>query len=182
MTSKAKILTNILPRFPTHLTPYCLKYFLGLLCTLIYAYLPSQSSPLMFTMYYHLLILINRKVLIMPNRLKNCAQSFATPFSLLINFIVATSHFPTAWKIASVIPLHKSGSLHDVRNNRPISVLPSLSKIFEKLIHKHLHSYFEANNLLYNRNSGFRKYYSTKSILLKVTHKLLVAKDSGCSS
>jgi len=72
--------------------------------------------------------------------------------------------------------------LHDVKNYRPISILPSLSKVFEKLIHKHLFSYFEANNLLYNRNSGFRKYHSTTSNILEVTHKLLVAKDSGCSS
>jgi len=114
--------------------------------------------------------------------LKNCAQSLATPFSLLFNFILATSHFPTAWKIASVIPLHKSGSLRDVKNYRPISILPSLSKVFEKLMHKHLYSYFETNNLLYNRNSGFRKYHSTTSNILEVTHKLLVAKDSGCSS
>jgi len=61
-------------------------------------------------------------------------------------------------------------------------LLPSLSKVFEKLIHKHLYSYFETNNLLYNRNSGFRKYHSTTSHILEVTHKLLVAKDSGCSS
>jgi len=119
----------------------------------------------------------------LPNRLlKNCAQSLATPFSHLFKFILATSHFPTAWKIASVIPLHKSGSLHDVNNHNPISILPSLSKVFEKLIHKHLYSYFETNNLLYNSNSGFRKYHSTTSNILEVTHKLLTAKDSGCSS
>jgi len=51
----------------------------------------------------------------------------------------------------------------------------------KKLIHKHRYSYFEANDLLYNRNSGFRKYHSTTSNILEVTHKLLVAKDSGCS-
>jgi len=119
----------------------------------------------------------------LPNRLlKNCAQSLATPFSLLFNFTLATSHFPTAWKIASVIPLHKSGSLHDVKNSRPISILPSLSKVFEKLIQKQLYSYVEINNLLYNRNSGFRKYHSTTSNILEVTHKLLVAKHSGYSS
>jgi len=119
----------------------------------------------------------------LPNRLlKNCAQSLATPFSHLFKLILATSHFPTAWKIASVIPLHKSGSLHDVKNHNPISILPSLSKVFEKLIHKHLYSYFETNNLLYNRNFGFRKYHSTTSNILEVTHKILVAKDSGCSS
>ena len=119
----------------------------------------------------------------LPNRLlKNCAQSLATLFSLLFNFMLATSHFPTAWKIASVIPLYKSGSLHNVKNYRVISILPSLSKVFEKLIHKHLCSYFETNNLLYNRNYGFRKYHCTISNILEVTHKLLAAKDSGCSS
>ena len=63
MTSKAKIFTNILPPFPPHLTPYCLKYFLGFICILIYAFLLSQLSPLMFTMCYYLLNLINPKVL-----------------------------------------------------------------------------------------------------------------------
>jgi len=63
MTSKAKILTNILPPFPPHLTPYCLKYFLGFICILIYAFLLSQLSPLMFTMCYYLLNLINPNVL-----------------------------------------------------------------------------------------------------------------------
>ena len=106
--------------------------------------------------------------------------ALATPFSRLFNFILATSHFPTAWKIASVIPLHKSGSLHDVKNYRPISILPFLPKVFEKLIHKHLYSNFETNNLLYNCNSGFRKYPSITSNILEDTHKLLVAKDSGC--
>jgi len=96
---------------------------------------------------YHVLLSLNPNKLKgfdnLPNRLlKNCAQSLATPFSLLFNFILATSHFPAAWKIASVIPLHKSGSLHDEQNYRPISILPSLSKDFEKLIHKHLYSFF----------------------------------------
>jgi len=97
----------------------------------------------------------------LPNRLlKNCAQSLATPFSLPFNFIVAISHFSTAWKFSSVIPLHKSGSLHDIKNYRPIFILPSLSKVFAKLAHKHLYSYFEGNNLLYNRSSVFRKYHA----------------------
>jgi len=137
----------------------------------------------MFTMYYSLNPNKSKGFDNLPNRLlKNCAQSLATAFSLLFNFILATSHFPTAWKIASVNPLYKSGSLHDVKNYRPISILPSLSEVFEKLIHKHLNSYFETNNLLYNRNSGFRKYHSTPSNILEVNHKLLVAKDFGCSS
>ena len=124
------LFSSRLQEFPQHLTPYSLKYFLDFIGVLIYLFLPSQLSPLMFTMYYNLLKGFDN--------LPECAQSLATTFSLLFNFIPATSHFPTAWKIASEIPLHKSGSLHDVKNYRPISILPSLSnKVFEKLIHKH---------------------------------------------
>ena len=152
--------TNILPPFPQHRTPYSLKYFLDFIGDLFIPPLSIESLDV----YYVLLSLNPNKSKgfdNLPNRLlKNCAQSLATPFSLL---------FPTEWKIASVIPLHKSGSLHDVKNYRPISILHSLSKVFEKLIHKHLYSYFETNNLLYNRNSGFRKYHSTTSNILEVT-------------
>ena len=128
--------TNILPPFPQHRTPYSLKYFLDFIGDLFIPPLSIESLDV----YYVLLSLNPNKSKgfdNLPNRLlKNCAQSLATTFSLLFNFIPATSHFPTAWKIASVIPLHKSGSLHDVKNYRPISILPS-NKVFEKLIHKH---------------------------------------------
>ena len=168
-TAPDSILFKILPRFH-RCTDLCIS--------------PLSIEPLDV---YHVLLYLNpnksKGFDNLPNRLlKNCAQSLATPFSDLFKLILATSHFPTAWEIASVIPLHEFGSLHDVNNYRPISILPSLSKVFEKLIHKHLYSYFETNNLLYNSNSGFRKYHSTTSNILEVTHKILIAKDSGCSS
>ena len=174
---------NNLPPFPQHLTPYCLKYFLDFICVLIYLFLLSQSRPLMFTMYYYLLILINRKTLI------TCLTDFskiALNLLPLLSVFSSTSSQPLLTSLQHGncvnIPLHKSGSSHDVKNYRPISILPSLSKVFEKLIHKHLYSYFETNNLLYTCNSGFRKYHSTTSDILEVTHKLIVAKDSSCSS
>ena len=158
-------------------SPYCLKYFLAFIC-IFYAFLPSQTSPFMFTTYYYLFILINRKVLMIC-----ITDLLKIPFNilpLLFKFMLATSHFPTAWKIASVIPLHKFWSLHDVKYYRPISVFPSLSNVFEKFNQRTPIQLFEANNLLYNCNSGFRKYHSTTSNISEVTHKLLLAKDSGC--
>ena len=86
-----------------------------------------------------------------------CSQSLATPFSLLFNFIVASKQYPYAWKCATVIPLFKSGSRQDVANYRPISLLPPLSKVFEKLVQMRLYNYLESNHLLDPRNSGFRK-------------------------
>ena len=96
-----------------------------------------------------------------PESLVEIMQSLATPLSLLFNFILASEQFPLLWKTASILPLHKKGSHYDVTNYRPIALLPSLSKVFEKLVHKHLYSYLESNNLLNHRNSGFRKNHST---------------------
>jgi len=72
--------------------------------------------------------------------LKPCSMSLATPFSLLFNFILATNQYPRSWKMASVIPLHKSSPTSVICTYRPIAILLSVSKVFEKIIHNHLHS------------------------------------------
>jgi len=48
--------------------------------------------------------------------------------------------FPTAWKTATVIPIHKTGSQTVIPNYRPIALLPSFSKVFENLMHEHIYS------------------------------------------
>jgi len=80
----------------------------------------------------------------LPNRiLKICSQSLATPFSLIFNLILCSEVFPTSWKTATAIPLHKTASQTVVQNYCPIVLLPSLSKVFEKFIHKHVYCYLE---------------------------------------
>ena len=69
--------------------------------------------------------------------------------------------FPDELKIAKVIPLFKSGKRHDLSNYRPISILPLFSKIFEKLIHVRLTSFFDTNNVLSENQFGFRRKHST---------------------
>ena len=60
-----------------------------------------------------------------------------------------------------VIPIHKGGSTEDVNNFRPISLLSVFDKIMEKLVHKRLYEYLELNNLLFEKQFGFRKHNST---------------------
>jgi len=67
---------------------------------------------------------------------------------------LSSEAFPTSWKIASVIPVHKTGSQTVVQNYRTIVLLPSLSKVFEKLLHKHVYNYREYHKLLIPNNSG----------------------------
>ena len=69
--------------------------------------------------------------------------------------------FPSELKIAKVIPLFKSGKRQLLSNYRPISILPLFSKIFERLIHSRLSSFFDSQNTIYDNQFGFRKKHST---------------------
>ena len=70
--------------------------------------------------------------------------------------------FPDLLKISKVIPLYQKDDPVNFSNYRPMSLLPSISKIFEKIIFKQLADYLEKNNLMYKYQSGFRKYHSTE--------------------
>ena len=74
-------------------------------------------------------------------------------------------YFPDVLKIARVIPLYKSGDINDITNYRPISLLPIISKIFEKLIHKRFVNFLDKHNVLYHKQFGFRKQHSTINAL-----------------
>ena len=56
----------------------------------------------------------------------------------IINLSLETEVVPTEWKMAKVIPIFKSSSMAEIDNYRPISILPTLSKILEKMVHKQL--------------------------------------------
>jgi len=60
----------------------------------------------------------------------------------LINNCIGQGIFPDKLNIASVIPPHKGGDINDPHNYRPISILPTLSKVFEKPIADQIHSFF----------------------------------------
>src|SRR5687768_1759989 len=69
--------------------------------------------------------------------------------------------FPNSFKIAKVIPIHKKGKTDCIENYRQISLLSNISKIFEKVIYKRVYDFLCINNLLYNKQFGFRKGHST---------------------
>ena len=90
-----------------------------------------------------------------------------------------TGTFARTWKIAKVIPIPKlsSSSSEDPCNNRPISLLPTLSKVPEHLVHGQFVECLTSNKKLAKTQSGNRKFHSTKTALLCVTNELLQAID-----
>ena len=97
-----------------------------------------------------------------PHLLKDCAAIIANPLTHIINNSLGTSVYPTDWKYSKLLPFYKSASRSDIKNYRPISVIPAISKIIEKIVHKQLSSYLEPNLLLNKAQFGFRKERSTE--------------------
>ena len=98
---------------------------------------------------------------ISPRVLKLYRGIISPYLAILFNNCVYSGVFPDKLKIARVIPLFKTGDRSDIANYRPISLLPVLSKIFEKLIHRRLVSFLDKNQVIYRKQFGFRKQHST---------------------
>ena len=92
---------------------------------------------------------------------------------------IDTEIFPNKWKSTKVTPLFKKGSKRELGNYRPISVLPLVSKIFEKIIYRQLYDYLQDNSLLNTCQSGFRSMHSTLTALLETTNNWSINIDNG---
>ena len=92
--------------------------------------------------------------------------------TIIVNTSIVTNAYPDLWKIPHVIPVHKSGDIDDVSNYRPISLLPILSKVLEKIITNQLTEFLENNNLIATSQHGFRPKLSTETALLKLSDKI----------
>ena len=96
----------------------------------------------------------------------------------LINLSFSTGLFPKILKQAKVIPIFKKGDRQHCNNYRSISLLSSISKIIEKLVHRKLYGFLEFNNYLYINQFGFRNVHSTNHVLITITEKIRRAIDN----
>lgn len=109
--------------------------------------------------------------------LKHTASSLSRPITILMNKSMSEGICPTIWKKSFITPILKKGDKSLVSNYRPISILNSLSKILEKLIHQRLFLAFKG--LLAKEQHGFFKGRSTLTNLLEYTNFIARSMDEG---
>ena len=97
--------------------------------------------------------------------IKIASPAIADSLTHIFNQAVTLSSFPDEWKTARVVPLYKNGQRNLAGNYRPISVLPVISKIMEKILYDQLYNYLSNFNLLSDNQFGFRKFHSTATAL-----------------
>ena len=97
----------------------------------------------------------------------------------LLNLSLKSGEYPDDWKLANVSPVFKAGERNDPNNYRPISILSTISRVFEKLVYEQIYNYLIKNNLLDSRQSGFRSLHSTVTALLDLTSQWCFNIDRG---
>lgn len=94
-----------------------------------------------------------------------------SPLTHIINRSLMTGMIPNQLKIARIIPIYKTSDHKLLKNYRPISLLPSLSKIYEKVMSNKIMSYLNSQNILYKHQYGFKPKCSTIHPILHLLDK-----------
>ena len=116
---------------------------------------------------------------ISPNILKMSATVIYESLTHIFNLSLCTGNFLSKLKLARVTPLYKSGDIADMNNYRPISVLPILSKLFEKIVYAHIYEYLIKYKLIHPNQSGFRSKHSCVTALTNIVDHILKEMDQG---
>ena len=106
------------------------------------------------------------------NLLKKLANLLEIPMAIIINASFCSGVFPDALKIARITPIHKSGDLTDPSNFRPISSLPYISKVYEKLMTNRILSFCNKYSIVYRKQFGFQPGLSTSNALIELTEQI----------
>ena len=109
---------------------------------------------------------------------KLAINEICSPLTHIINSFISNDKYPTTWKQSRVCPIPKIPNPSTPTDYRPISILPALSKVYEKLVLQQMLEFIERNDIYKNTVSGFRKGFSTGSALLKLRDDIKKAMHS----
>ena len=111
--------------------------------------------------------------------LKAVVRTTATALAHILNLSFDTGVYPDKLKISHIIPVFKAGDAMLCNNYRPISILSSINKVFEKILFKRMTKFFEKYKLLSNCQFGFRTGKSTEHALADVVNEIKDALNSN---
>ena len=111
--------------------------------------------------------------------LKRIKHIIVQPLTLIINRSLTSGIYPDKFKISKLTPLHKKDDRTIVSNYRPISLLPTMSKIIERVMHSQLYAFLNENNLITEQQYGFRSNHSTELATLKLTDTIMYELDNS---
>ena len=107
------------------------------------------------------------------------SDHISIPLTSIINNSIGTGIFPNELKRARVVPIFKKGSSENPNNYRPISILNTISKIFERHVANQLREFLTENNIIHPTQSGFRKSHSCLSALTYMIDTWMKEIDEG---
>jgi hypothetical protein len=105
------------------------------------------------------------------NILKTCKSFISEPICFLCNKVLFEGIYPDRLKYATIIPIYKKGKKDLVSNYRPISILTSINKIFERVIYKRSLKHLNENNIISNYQLGFRENKGTENAIYYLISK-----------
>ena len=111
--------------------------------------------------------------------LKMSLPSIANPLVYICNMSISEGVFPTQLKMANVVPLYKCDDPMMFNHYRPVSLLCTLSKVFEKIMYNRLIKFLDKFSILYEYQFGFRRKRSTHMALISLIDKLTQAIENG---
>ena len=114
-----------------------------------------------------------------PKLLKILSPAISETLSNIFNKSFALGVFPDQMKLAMITPIFKGGSKLDVSNYRPVSVLPTISKVLEKPMLTRLAKYLDKSKIIYKHQFRFQKTRSTILTVLDLSTRITKALDSG---
>ena len=110
---------------------------------------------------------------------KLVADKIASPLTHIINSCIACDYFPKSWKMARISPIPKVDNPRENSHFRPISILPVMSKIYEKLVLRQMATYLSNNAILEPNISAYRKGHSTTTAMLPMRDDIIAAMNKG---
>ena len=116
---------------------------------------------------------------ISSNILLDTKKEIYTPLKHIFSLSLETGIFPDQLKIAKITPIFKKGDKAELSNYRPISVLPAISKLLERIIYNRIYAHLTTNHLLYKKQFGFQKNCSTDYAILELINEITTSFEQG---